>query len=122
MGTESRKPPGEDDPTDQQEALDYDGTSTDQLDDTYRFRVVAMSESSAGGIDRDDLRRPRWKWMTEGPASAAETDKTFDHLKALDHDALAVKDSAAEPPPAASRKVGYNPYETGPPDKSEPKK
>ena len=91
MRNESRKPPGEDDPTDQQVAL--------ELEDTYRLRVV-----------------------TEGPAPASEADKTFDHLKALGHDALAVQDSVAEPAPAASRKVGYNPYETAPPDKPNPKK
>ena len=98
MGNESRKPPGEDDPTDELEALDRNGASTDQLDDTHRLRVIA----------------------TEGPAPA-ETDKTFDRLKALDHRALAAKDSAAEPLPTASRKVGYNPYATAPPEKPKPK-
>jgi hypothetical protein len=99
MGNESRKPPGEDDPTDELEALDRDGTSANQLDDTHRLRVIA----------------------TGGPAPAGETDKTFDRLKALDHGALAAKDSAAEPPPTASRKVAYNPYATAPPDKPKPK-
>jgi hypothetical protein len=35
---------GEDDPTAEEDALEIDGTKTDQLDDTYRFRIVSASE------------------------------------------------------------------------------
>jgi hypothetical protein len=122
MDEKSRPPQAEDDPTDEHEALEFDGTHTEVLDDTYRFRVVATSENSAGGIDRDELGRARWKWIAEGTAPAGETDKTFDHLKALDQDGLAVDGAAPDPAPQPLRKVGHNPYDTGPSEKPKPKK
>ena len=42
------RPPHSEDPTSEEEALEFDGAATDQLDDTYRFRVVAASESARG--------------------------------------------------------------------------
>ena len=73
-----QRPPDEDDPTSEEEALEFDGTHTDQLDDTYRFRVVASSESANGAVGFDDRGPAQWKWITElGPASSDATG-TFD--------------------------------------------
>ena len=53
------------DPTGEEPAVEFDGTGTDVLDDTYRMRVVAASENSAGAVDFDDRGQARWKWITE---------------------------------------------------------
>jgi hypothetical protein len=42
------KPPPDDDPTAEEEVLEFDGTSTDQLGD--RYRVVVATASEAGPI------------------------------------------------------------------------
>jgi hypothetical protein len=106
-----------DDPTVEEQALDLAATRTDVLDDAVTLGIVSASESSSGGIDHDARGHARWKWVTES-TPAGQTDDTFDHLKALDNDALAVDDEAqapaAEPP---SRKSGYNPYDVTPPGK-----
>jgi hypothetical protein len=80
-----RKPGDDDSPTGEQEAIEFDGTQTIQLDDTYRFQVVCASESEAGGVDRDERGQTPWKWKVDATAAdpAAET---FDELKALDAD------------------------------------
>jgi hypothetical protein len=39
-----QRPPDSEDPTSEEEAIEFDGTHTDQLDDTYRLRVVTASE------------------------------------------------------------------------------
>jgi hypothetical protein len=107
----SQRPPNSEDPTSEEEALQFDGTRTDQLDDTYRFRLVAASESANGAVGFDDRGQPQWKWITElGPASA--TTGTFDQLKALDNPALSLQDETP-PAPEPSGKTGYNPYATG---------
>ena len=108
-----QRPPDEDDPTSEEEALEFDGTHTDQLDDTYRFRVVAASESDNGTVAFDERGQAQWKWITELPAKSVEATGTFDQLKALENPALTLEDAptpvAAEPP----RKVGYDPYAAG---------
>jgi len=63
-------PAADDDPTGEEQALDFDPTATDQLDDTYRMRVVAASENSAGSIDSDDRGQPRRKCITESDTPA----------------------------------------------------
>ena len=62
-------PAADDDPTGEEQALDFDPTATDQLDDTYRMRVVAASENTAGAID-NDRGQPRRKCITESAAPA----------------------------------------------------
>ena len=84
------------------------------LDDTYRVKVVSASENSAGAIDYDDRGQPRWKWwLTEMKGSADPSEKTFDHLEALDN-ALSIE-GLEEPPPEPRRDFGYNPYDVGAP-------
>ena len=107
-----QRPPDEDDPTGEEEALEFDGTHTDQLDDTYRSRIVASSESPNGVVGFDDRGQAQWKWITElGPATSEATG-TFDQLKALDNPALSLKDETPRTTEPSS-KTGYDPYATG---------
>jgi hypothetical protein len=102
----------DDDPTGEEEALEFDGAHTDQLDDTYRSRVVASSESPSGTVAFDDRGQSHWKWITEvGPAGDASG--TFDQLKALENPALSLEEDAAPPAAASPAKTGYDPYSTG---------
>lgn len=74
--------------------------------------VVSAHDSSAGGIDFDELGQPRWRWVTEHPgAGSLTTEDTFNYLKALDSDALSLSDDAGAAggnPPES----GYDPYDT----------
>ena len=45
--------PEDTDPTAEEEVLEFDGTQTVQLDDTYRVRVVSASETGNGVVDHD---------------------------------------------------------------------
>jgi hypothetical protein len=107
-----QRPPDSDDPTSEEEALEFDGSPTDQLDDTYRLRVVTASESASGTVAFDDRGQPHWKWKSELAASAADATGTFDQIKALDNPALSLEDDP-KPEPEPSRKTGYDPYATG---------
>lgn len=107
-----QRPPESQDPTSEEEALEFDGTSTDQLDDTYRFRVVAASESANGTVGFDDRGRSHWKWITEVSPTAGDLTGTFDQLKALDNPALSLE-AEPEPEPRKAVKEGYDPYATG---------
>jgi hypothetical protein len=103
-----------DDPTAEERALDFGATRTDVLDDALDLGVVSASESSSGGIDHDERGHARWKWVTES-TPGGETEETFDHLKALDNDALALDEEAQAPAPEPpSRTSGYNPYDVTP--------
>jgi hypothetical protein len=107
--------PSEEDPTAEEEALEFDGSKTDQLDDSYRVRIVSASEN--GKVEHDDRGQARWKWTTETNSPAPSDTGTFDLLKSLDNAALDVSppaaDDAAVPEPVKIDKVaGYNPYET----------
>jgi hypothetical protein len=51
--------PEENDPTGEEEILEFDGTKTDQLDDGYRVRIVSASEN--GRVDHDNRGQARWK-------------------------------------------------------------
>jgi hypothetical protein len=107
----NNRSPANDDPTSEEEALEFDGTSTDQLDDTYRLRVVTASEGGKGGIGFDDRGQARWQWKTE-VTDGSDVTGTFNELKALDNPALALEGEpvqGAEP----SAKTGYDPYATG---------
>ena len=93
-----QRPPDKDDPTSEEEALEFDGTHTDQLDDTYRLRVVVASESASGAIGFDDRGQAQWKWITElGPASS-DASGTFDQIKALENPALSIEDATPRAP------------------------
>ena len=114
------RPPIDDDPTSEEEAPKFDGTRTDQLDDTYRFRVVSSSES--GKVGFDDRGNAQWKWNTELGLAASADDGTFDQLKALDAPALTIESTPQPASPAKpSRKVGYDPYATAVGDKTKDK-
>lgn len=103
--------PERDDPTSEEEALQFDGTATDQLDDTYRLRVVTASEGGKGGIGFDDRGQARWQWNTEAGLGSDATG-TFNELKALENPALALE-GEAPPEREPSAKSGYDPYATG---------
>ena len=87
-----QRPPDEDDSTGEEEALELDGTHTDQLDDTYRLRVVAASESASGAFGFDDRGQARWKWITELGPAGSDASGTFDQIKALENPALSIED------------------------------
>ena len=106
------RPPDHDDPTSEDEALEFDGADTDQLDDTYRLRVVVASESANGTVSFDDRGQSQWKWKTELAQSASNATGTFDQLKALENPALSLEDEA-EPEPQCPTKAGYDPYASG---------
>jgi hypothetical protein len=107
-----QRPPDSEDPTSEEEVPEFDGTATDPLDDTYRFRLVTASESPHGTVGFDDRGQPHWKWITELRPTAGDVTGTFDQLKALDNPALSLEaDQAPEPRKAA--KDGYDPYATG---------
>jgi hypothetical protein len=112
-----KRPPENQDPTIEEEAPEFDGTSTDQLDDTYRFRVVAASESANGTVGFDERGQPHWKWITEVSPTAGDLTGTFDQLKALDNPALSLE-AEPEPEPRKGVKEGYDPYATGVFDKT----
>jgi hypothetical protein len=102
----------DEDPTSEEEVPKFDGTRTDQLDDTYRLRVVTASESPSGTVDFDDRGQPHWKWRSElGPASSDLTG-TFDQLKALENPALSLE-SETKPQAESPTKSGYDPYASG---------
>jgi hypothetical protein len=99
---------GDDDPTGEEEALEHDPTGTDQLDDSYRV----SSTSETGVIEHDERGRARWKWRTEA-TPAENVEQTFDQLRALDNDALALEQAAEPQADAPKAKSGYDPYDTG---------
>jgi hypothetical protein len=117
--------PPDDDPTLEEEAPEFDGSSTDQLGEAYRLSVVSASERSAGKIDHDDRGTSRWKWKTEAQNAPADPmERTFDHLKSLNHPKLTVEgeephDSGDKP---AGPKGGYDPYSTGIPKRKPTRK
>jgi hypothetical protein len=106
-----RPPDTDDDPTGEEEALEFDGTHTDQLDDTYRSRIVASSESGNGTVAVDDRGELLRKWIKD-LAPAADVSGTFDQLKALENPALRLEE-AVPPAPESPSKTGYDPYSTG---------
>ncbi len=99
----------DDDPTAEEEALEFDGTQTDQLDDSYRIRVVSASEN--GTVAHDDRGQARWKWASEMNSAPTDTG-TFDMLKSLDNDALGVSEVVPAIPTIVDKTDGYNPYDT----------
>ena len=113
-----QRPPNGDDPTSEEEALGFDGTPTDQRDDTYRFRVVTASEGGKGAIGFDDRGRAQWKWNTELGLTSNDASGTFNELKALENPALTLEESVTLAPSDPPRKVGYDPYATAVPEKS----
>jgi hypothetical protein len=104
--------PEDDDPTIEEEILEFDGSTTDQLDDTYRMRVVSASENGKGTVDHDERGRAKWKWSTEASAPATADTGTFNLLKALDNDSLSLsQEIPALDATNIDKHAGYNPYD-----------
>jgi len=79
-------------------------------------QVTLTNARSTGSIEHDDRGDARWVWATEQQAQDL-ADDTFNELKALDNEALALVDqpdpSRPKPPPGG----GYNPYDVTAPAK-----
>lgn len=92
----------EDDPTGEEPALEFDGTKTDQLDDTYRIRVASTSEG--------------WNVESEGAGEAGSTAadaETFDLPRPVDDDAFdRSRKAPADVPTIIDKTDGYDPYDT----------
>lgn len=105
----------DDDPTSAEEALEFDGTTTQPLDDTYRLRVVTASESDSGTVAFDDRGQPRWQWISE-LGGGTDLTGTFDQLKALENSALRRDGDQSQPTSLEPErkqpcsKAGYDPY------------
>jgi hypothetical protein len=108
MNPRDTKPTAADNPTGEEEALEVDGTSTDQLDSRYRVRVVTASEAVSGTVEFDDRGQPRWKYNDNQPTRDPET--TFDLLKALENAAIAIEEPA---PPEPKPEFSFDPYDRG---------
>ena len=108
-----QRPPASERPMIDDEALELDGTHTDQLIDTYRFRLIASNENLNGGVGFDDRGQAQWKWVTE--VGDIDDSGTFEQLRALDNPALSLEEEvvAPSPEPEPSREAGYDPYATG---------
>jgi hypothetical protein len=89
---------------------DIEPTQTIQLGEEYRASIVAAHEGSAGRVTHDARGHAQWKWTSQ-EHPVAPNDKTYNLLKALDNDALAVRE-AAQAAEQASRKIGFDPYDT----------
>jgi hypothetical protein len=101
-----KKPLGDDDPTLEEEALDFDPTRTDEIE----LDFVAPEHTSTGVIEHDDRGQARWV-LTPKHAPASDADSTFDELRALTNERLEIEDAT----PAEKKrnpKGGYNPYDT----------
>ncbi len=95
----------DDDPTGEEEALDFDPTRTDVIE-----APALAIDNPSGAVVRDERGQAQWVVI---PSSRA-TDETFDQFQALDNEALAVDAKAPERPESPNRKSGCDPYDTGP--------
>jgi hypothetical protein len=97
----------DDDPTGEEEALEFDGSTTVQLDDTYRVRIASTSENEKVECD-DLLRQPH---TTDTGA--------FDFPAPVNDDLDRARKVPADVPTVIDKTDGYNPYDTiieaGPP-------
>ncbi len=109
---------GENDPTAEEEALDFDGTHTMRLDDTFRVAVLAAHEQSVGSVEHDDRGEARWDWATDTVTPCDLTAETLDYLKALDGP-LSTEDTQPMESIEQPRLAGYNAYDTPPRKKGE---
>jgi len=110
MSSHDKRPLTDDDPTVEEEVPDFDPTRTDQLDERA---FASERHDTTGVIEHDERGQARWKWNPE-TAPATDADQTFDELRALTNDRLALEDApAAEAAPRPQS--GYNPYDTNSP-------
>lgn len=93
----------------QQEGHTVDGPADLEENDPT---IVSAADRSAGGIGYDELGQPRWTWVTEaGSTSGLANEDTFDYLKALDNDSLALEEPD-DAPGRVPKESGYDPYDT----------
>jgi hypothetical protein len=104
-----KNPLTDDDPTLEEEALDFDPTRTDEID----LDFVSASHGTTGVIEHDDRGQARWV-LTPKNEAATDVDATFDELRALTNERLEIDDEAPKEPKKPP-KGGYNPYETDAP-------
>jgi hypothetical protein len=81
-------------------------------------KVTLTNERSLGAIRHDERGDAHWTWATE---QRDPLERTFDELKALDNETLALLESD----PKAARPAsggGYNPYNAATGKKLTPKK
>ena len=101
-----KKPLGDDDPTVEEEAPEFDPTRTDEIE----LDFVSARHASTGVIEHDDRGQARWV-LTPQHEPASDADATFDELRALTNERLEIDNSV----PAEKKKNpkgGYNPYDT----------
>jgi hypothetical protein len=110
MRHSDNKPVTADDPTAEEEAIQIDGTSTDNLDSGHRVRVVAASEAATGTVEFDQRGQPRWKYNENPPNRDPET--TFNLLKALENAAIVLEERTA-PAREQEAEPSFNPYDRG---------
>jgi hypothetical protein len=107
MSSHEKRPLTDDDPTVEEEAPDFfDPTRTDRMN-TRDF--ASARHDATGVIEHDERGHARWVSLPEAPVG--DTDKTFDELRALTNEKLAIDDAEAAAPTPSS-KSGYNPYDT----------
>jgi hypothetical protein len=108
------------DPTSEQEELEFDGTQTMQLDDTYRMHVVTVSENGPSGIERG---QPQQKHNADSAPPADPFGKTSDYV---DPSAAVLALEESEDSEATSelpKASDFNPHDAGGvPDPSRSKK
>jgi hypothetical protein len=113
---QGKKPLSDDDPTLEEEALEFDPTATDEIE----LDFVSASHGTTGVIEHDDRGQARWV-LTPKHEPATDADSTFDELRALTNERLEIDDAT----PAEKKKNpkgGYNPYDTDTPPQSPRKK
>ena len=111
-----KKPLTDDDPTLEEEAPDFDPLRTDEI----ALDFVSANHGTTGIIEHDDRGQARWV-LTPRHEPAADGDATFDELRALTNERLAIDDPApAETKPKPQG--GYNPYDTDVPQPPRKKK
>ena len=116
MSSQNKRPLEDDDPTIEEEVPDFDPTRTDQIaEDSF----VSTRHDTTGVIEHDERGQARWVWTPE-TAPASESDATFDELRALTNDRLALEDSKPADS-APTPQSGYNPYDTNSPAPKPPK-
>jgi hypothetical protein len=106
MITREKRTLADDTPTIEEETPDFDPTRTDQMDEL----TLSTGHATTGVIEHDERGQARWVWTPETLPSS-DADATFDELRALTNDRLAIDDAPAEEP-KPSPQSGYDPYDT----------
>jgi len=111
-----KKPLTDDDPTLEEKTPPFDPTRTDEIE----LDFVSARHASTGIIEHDERGQARWV-LTPQQEPASDADATFDELRALTNDRLAIEDAAPEEKKKRPMS-GYNPYDTNDPKSPPPRK